>query len=73
MVSNIRYYSGKEINVRKAVPFSVVVLIAFLVILLIHLADNLPELLFLSFLAYALSGYVFAIVRMFRRRSKANS
>lgn len=73
MVSNIRYYSGKEINVRKAVPFSVVVLIAFLVILLIHLADNLPELLFLSFLAYALSGYVFAVVRMFRRRSKENS
>ena len=32
MVSNIRFYSGKEINLRKAVPFRVVVLMAFSVV-----------------------------------------
>lgn len=70
MVSNIRYYSGKEINLRKAVPFWVVVLIAFSVIFIIQVADNLPELLFAVFLMYALSGYVLWIVTFSKGRKK---
>ena len=68
MVSNIKYYSGKKINLRKAVPFSVVVLISFFVILVINSADNLPELLFLTFLSYFLSGFVAWLVVYFKRR-----
>jgi CDP-diacylglycerol--serine O-phosphatidyltransferase len=68
MVSNIKYYSGKEINLRKAVPFSVVVLISFFVILVINSADNLPELLFLTFLSYFLSGFVAWVVVYFKNR-----
>ena len=68
MVSNIRYYSGKEINLRKAVPFSVVVLISFFVIFVINSADNLPELLFLTFLSYFLSGFVVWVVVYFKNR-----
>ena len=67
MVSNVRYYSGKQINIRKAVPFSVVVLILFLIMLAIHLADNLPEMLFLVFLGYFLSGYC-AIVGSYMKK-----
>ena len=70
MVSNIRFYSGKEINLRKAVPFSVVVLIAFSVVIVVQAADNLPELLFAVFLIYALSGYVIWVSRNSKRREK---
>jgi CDP-diacylglycerol--serine O-phosphatidyltransferase len=70
MVSNIRFYSGKEINLRKAVPFKVVVLIAFSVVIVVQMADNLPELLFSIFLLYALSGYVMWIARRVKRREK---
>jgi CDP-diacylglycerol--serine O-phosphatidyltransferase len=68
MVSNVKYYSGKNINIRKAVPFSVVVLISFFVILVINLADSLPELLFLTFLSYFLSGFVAWVLAYFRSR-----
>lgn len=71
MVSNIRFYSGKEINLRKAVPFRVVVLIAFSVVIIVQMADNLPELLFAVFLVYALSGYVMWISRLIKRRDKS--
>ena len=69
MVSNFKYYSGKGIDIRKAVPFSVVVLILFIVILVINLADNLPELLFLSFLAYLVSGYISSAHAFLKRKS----
>ena len=71
MVSNIRFYSGKEINLRKAVPFRVVVLIAFSVVIIVQMADNLPELLFAVFLVYALSGYVMWGSRRLKRRDKS--
>ncbi len=70
MVSNIRFYSGKEINLRKAVPFRVVVLIAFAVVIVVQMSDNLPELLFAVFLVYALSGYVMWAARRVKRREK---
>ena len=59
MVSNFQFYSGKDINLRKSVSFlggrrrsrmGLVFLIAF--------ASTLPEMLFLLFSGYALSGYV---------------
>ncbi|HWI14307.1 MAG TPA: CDP-diacylglycerol--serine O-phosphatidyltransferase [Burkholderiales bacterium] len=58
MVSNLRFYSGKDINLRKSVSFSVVVGIAMGLVLLITFSSTLPEMLFLLFSAYALSGYV---------------
>ena len=58
MVSNVRFYSGKDINLRKAVPFSAVVLIVLMVVILSQVVDNLPELMFSIFLLYAASGYV---------------
>lgn len=66
MVSNVRYYSGKDINMRRSVPFIVVFLIAmgFVVI-----ASRPPEVLFGVVTAYALSGYVLAVWNWFRRRN----
>jgi CDP-diacylglycerol---serine O-phosphatidyltransferase len=55
MVSNVRYYSGKDINLRKSVPFIIVVAFALGFALI---SSYPPGVLFVLFLAYALSGYV---------------
>ena len=57
MVTNLRYYSGKDINLRKSVPFSAVVAIALGFVLLVSFAGTLPEILFTLFALYGLSGY----------------
>ncbi|HUO43939.1 MAG TPA: phosphatidylcholine/phosphatidylserine synthase [Burkholderiales bacterium] len=67
MVSNFKYYSGKDINLRKSVPFSYVVLIAFAVVFLMTVSSTLPEMLFSLFVCYALSGYVIAVWEKLRR------
>lgn len=55
MVTSLRFYSGKEINLRKSVPFMFVVGIALFFTLI---SVDPPIVLFLLFLAYGLSGYV---------------
>jgi CDP-diacylglycerol---serine O-phosphatidyltransferase len=55
MVSNVPFYSFKDINLRRSVPFAVVLLIV-LAFVLISLDPAIV--LFLLFVAYGLSGYV---------------
>lgn len=55
MVSNIRFYSFKDFNMRKSVPFIAIFLLALFFILI---SSYPPGVLFLLFLGYALSGYV---------------
>lgn len=55
MVSNIRFYSFKDFNMRKSVPFVVIFLVALFFILI---SSYPPGVLFMLFLGYALSGYV---------------
>lgn len=65
MVSNIRYWSGKDINLRRSVPFFFIVAIA----LAFALVSSYPEgMLFLLFLGYALSGYVFSAWHWLQQR-----
>ena len=55
MVSNLRFYSFKDFNMRKSVPFIVIFLFALFFILI----SSYPAgVLFLLFLGYSLSGYV---------------
>lgn len=68
MVSNLRFYSGKDINLRKSVPFSVVVGIAMGMVFVITFSSTLPEMLFLLFTAYAFSGYVLWAMDRLRKR-----
>ena len=70
MVSNFPFYSGKDINLRRSVPFSVVVGIALGLVFLMAFASTLPEILLLLFGGYGLSGYVMWILGFFGRRSK---
>ena len=58
MVSNFKFYSGKDINLRKSVSFSAVVGITFGIVALFMLSSTLPEMLFLLFAGYGCSGYV---------------
>ena len=55
MVSNLKYWSGKAINLRKSVPFVVILAGAVLVALT---ALQPPLVLFAGFVVYAISGYV---------------
>lgn len=65
MISNIRYYSFKDVNLRKSVPFFAVAGIA-LVFALVSLSPEIA--LFGFFVLYGLSGYVLAAIGLFRRK-----
>lgn len=71
MVSNVRFYSGKDINLRRSVPFGMIVGLALIVVVLALLAENLAELLFSIFVLYAASGYMLWIVNRLRRKPPA--
>ena len=66
MVSNVKFYSGKDINLRRAVPFSVVLL---LVMALLLVMVEPGHVLWAAMLGYGVSGYVYWIVQRWRRDS----
>jgi CDP-diacylglycerol---serine O-phosphatidyltransferase len=70
MVSNFKYYSGKDINPRKSISFNSLVKIALAILVLMTVSSTLPEMLFFMFVCYALSGYVLAALEFSRRRSR---
>ena len=67
MVSNVPYYSGKEINLRRSVPF-IVILGVMLAFALVSIDPALV--LFMLFVSYAGSGYVMLLSRRPRGKSK---
>jgi CDP-diacylglycerol---serine O-phosphatidyltransferase len=64
MVSNVPYYSFKDIKFRRSVPFWAILLVALAMSLIFI---DPPTVLFLLFVAYSLSGYV---VWVWNRRRK---
>jgi CDP-diacylglycerol--serine O-phosphatidyltransferase len=60
MVSNLPFYSFKDFNMRKSVPFIVIFMIAIFFMLV---SSYPPGVLFGLFLVYALSGFVMWLVR----------
>jgi len=67
MVTNLRYWSGKSLNLRKSVPFMMVVAVALGFALV---SSYPPGVLFALFLIYGLSGYVIAVLDWGNRRKK---
>ena len=57
MVSTIPYWSGKDINLRRSVPF---IVLPAIVLGYVLVSSYPPGVLFALFLGYALSGYVMA-------------
>lgn len=66
MVSNLKYYSFKSINMRKSVPFIVIFLFALFFILV---SVDPPLHLFLLFFGYCLSGYVLFLLGLRKPKS----
>lgn len=66
MVSNVRYYSFKDVNLKKSVPFFVIAAIA-LGFALVSLSPEMA--LFGFFVLYGLSGYVMAVIGLTRRKT----
>lgn len=65
MVSNAPFYSFKDLNVRRSVPF---VFVLLLVLAFVLVSADPPTILFAMFVAYGLSGYVLLLWRL--RRGK---
>lgn len=61
MISNIKYYSFKELNLTKRKPFSILVIIIFLFIII---AEEPHTMLFLISLGYVVSGPIRAFLRI---------
>ncbi|MCK4833906.1 MAG: CDP-diacylglycerol--serine O-phosphatidyltransferase [Gammaproteobacteria bacterium] len=68
MVSNVSYYSFKDIDFHNKVPF-----VAMLVVVMIFVftAIDPPITLFGCFMLYALSGPLISVLRRFKKRSRA--
>ena len=65
MVSNVKYYSFKAINLKRSVPF----VAAFVIVLAVALLSYQPAIvLFAAFVAYGLSGYIGSAWMTWRRR-----
>ncbi len=65
MVCNVLFWSGKDINLRKSVPFIVVIA----VVLVFALVSSYPPgVLFALFLIYAASGHLIQVWRWIKRR-----
>jgi CDP-diacylglycerol--serine O-phosphatidyltransferase len=69
MVSTLRYWSGKDINLRRSVPFMVLPAIVLGYALI---STYPPGVLFALFLCYALSGYVMTGWNLLTKRNKPN-
>ncbi len=65
MVSDLRYYSGKDINLRSSVPFVVILLIVLAFVLISY---SPPEVLFAVASLYGVSGYVMWTFDKFKQR-----
>ena len=65
MVTNVFFYSGKDFNLRRSIPFAMAIAV---VVLLLLVSSYPPGVLFGMFVCYALSGYVMTIMRWWRKR-----
>lgn len=65
MVSNLPFYSFKDFNMRKSVPFVVIFLVALFFVLI---SSYPPGVLFGLFLVYAVSGYVLWVMRLRKKK-----
>lgn len=70
MVSNIRYYSFKDVDFKGRVPFLYLI---FIVVLFVAIAANPAKVLFIGFLIYGLSGPAQALITKIKGKDTAKS
>jgi CDP-diacylglycerol--serine O-phosphatidyltransferase len=64
MVNNVRFWSFKELHLRRKVPFVGLLLLVLVILLLV---SKPPLVLFGFFVGYGLSGYIYALWCVLRR------
>lgn len=69
MVSNISYYSFKEVDFHNKVPFMALLAV---VMVFVFLSIDPPKVLFTCFLLYALSGPCISVIRKIKKRNLRN-
>jgi len=69
MVSDLRFYSGKDINLKNSVPFVVILLIVLAFVLISY---SPPEVLFFVALVYGLSGYALWLIQYSKRETSTS-
>lgn len=67
MVSDLRFYSGKDINLKESVPFFVILGIMLAIVLI---SASPPEVLFFIMVVYALSGYALWLRDKFAQKTE---
>ncbi len=67
MVSSIGYYSFKDLKIQNKVPFTVLILVP-LILIVVYLSP--PNMLFLVFFLYACSGIVMSLWRLHKRLNR---
>jgi CDP-diacylglycerol--serine O-phosphatidyltransferase len=67
MVSNIRYRSFKDLDLKGKIPFVTLVVV---VMVFVFISIDPPQVLFAVFLLYALSGPTFTLINLRRRRAE---
>jgi CDP-diacylglycerol---serine O-phosphatidyltransferase len=65
MVSNVRYLSFKDLDLKNSVPFFVILLV---VVVVVAIAMDPPHVLFAAFLVYALSGPLMYFLRLLKKK-----
>jgi len=65
MVSNIRYYSFKEVDFKNRVPFIALVI---MILVFVVISSHPPTVLFFGFLIYVISGPVLTLYQIRQRR-----
>jgi CDP-diacylglycerol--serine O-phosphatidyltransferase len=65
MVSNVRFYSFKEVDMKRRVPFVALLLI---VLIFVVVSSHPPSVLFFGFLIYAISGPVITLHQKRKKR-----
>jgi CDP-diacylglycerol--serine O-phosphatidyltransferase len=68
MVSKLRYRSFKDLDIKGRVPF---VTILIVVVVFVLVAIDPPQVLFLGFLAYAISGPVMTLIQLRKRKRRS--
>ncbi len=67
MVSNIRYRSFKDLDLKGKIPF---VTLTIVVMVFVFISYSPPQVLFTLFLVYAISGPIYTLIRLRRRRAE---
>lgn len=67
MVSNLRYYSFKEFDLKGRIPFVTVLLV---VLIFVAISIDPPTVLFIGFLTYALSGPITTFWKLNKKRRR---